>query len=154
LGQYITAAIIVADVSSIMWYVYGLLSSSEEEKKELSGSMIYDFFMGSILYPRIGIVDIKMVAECRWSWLTLMLLTLSCAVKEYENNGYLSNSMIIMLLAHWLYSNATAKGEHFIPSTWDMFREKFGWMLNFWNVAGVPYMYCFQSFYILKNNNI
>lgn len=32
-----------------------------------------------------------------------------------------------------------------------MFYEKFGWMLNFWNIAGVPYLYCFQSYYILKN---
>jgi delta24(24(1))-sterol reductase len=57
----------------------------------------------------------------------------------------------VMLLAHWLYSNATVKGEHLIPSTWDMFHEKFGWMLNFWNVTGVPFLYCFQSFYILKH---
>lgn len=25
-----------------------------------------------------------MIAECRWSWTTLLLLTLSCAVKQYE----------------------------------------------------------------------
>jgi delta24(24(1))-sterol reductase len=24
-------------------------------------------------------------------------------------------------------------------------------MLNFWNITGVPFLYCFQSFYILKN---
>jgi delta24(24(1))-sterol reductase len=32
-----------------------------------------------------------------------------------------------------------------------MFHENFGWMLNFWNITGVPFLYCFQSFYILKN---
>lgn len=24
-------------------------------------------------------------------------------------------------------------------------------MLNFWNITGVPFLYCFQSFYIYKN---
>ena len=101
-----------------------------------TGIIIYDFFMGTVLYPRIGEVDIKMIAECRWSWLTLMILTMSCAMKQYENLGYVSREMGVMLVAHWLYSNATVKGEHYIPCTWDMFHEKFGWMLNFWNITG------------------
>lgn len=33
-----------------------------------------------------------------------------------------------------------------------MFHEKFGWMLCFWNLAGVPFLYCFQSLYILSND--
>lgn len=35
--------------------------------------------------------------------------------------------------------------------TWDMFHERFGWMLNFWNVCGVPFIYSYQSPYIFKN---
>ena len=31
--------------------------------------------------------------------------------------------------------------------------EKFGWTLNFWNIAGVPYLYCFQLCYVLKNQS-
>lgn len=57
-----------------------------------------------------------------------------------------------MLIAHGLYVNACMKGEECIPTTWDIFHEKFGWMLIFWNYVGVPFVYCFQSFYILKNN--
>lgn len=45
-------------------------------------------------------------------------------------------------------------GEHCIPCTWDMFHENFGWMLNFWNIAGVPFLYCFQSIYVLKNGRL
>lgn len=37
-------------------------------------------------------------------------------------------------------------------TTWDIFYEKWGWMLVFWNIAGVPYVYSFQAQYILKNN--
>ena len=60
--------------------------------------------------------------------------------------------MGFMILAHGLYTNACMKGEECIPTTWDIFYEKFGWMLIFWNYVGVPFVYCFQSFYILKNN--
>ena len=92
-----------------------------------------------------------MVSECRWSWLSLMLLTSSCAVRQFRDNGYISLQMAFMVLAHWLYSNATVKGEQYIPATWDMFHEKYGWMLNFWNITGVPFLYCFQTYFILKN---
>ena len=147
-GEYLVASMIIANVTSVFWYYYGIIMTPNETR---TGIAVYDFFMGTILYPRIGIVDIKMVAECRWSWLTLFILTLSCAVKQYEQTGYVSREMGVMVLAHWLYSNATVKGEHCIPCTWDMFHERFGWMLNFWNITGVPFLYCFQSYYILKN---
>eukprot|EP01040_Poterioochromonas_malhamensis_P008847 gene8847-9582_t len=154
-GECLVASMIIGDVTSLFWYVYGLLLADEYNgKASWTGNAIYDFFMGTILYPRIGEVDIKMVAEVRWSWITLMMITLSCAAKQYETKGYITGNMWFMILAHWLYSNATVKGEHCIPCTWDMFHENFGWMLNFWNISGVPFLYCYQSLYVLKNTDI
>jgi delta24(24(1))-sterol reductase len=148
-GEFVVASMIISNITSLFWYVYGLIKTPVDPTR--SGNPIYDFFMGTILYPRIGEVDIKMIAEVRWSWLTLMILTMSCAYKQYLTLGHVTKEMWIMVLAHWLYSNACVKGEQCIPTTWDMFHEKFGWMLNFWNVTGVPFLYCFQSFYVLKN---
>ena len=66
--------------------------------------------------------------------------------------SYVSAPMAFMLLAHFLYANACMKGEECIPTSWDIFHEKFGWMLCFWNMAGVPFLYAFQSIYILKHD--
>ncbi len=54
-----------------------------------------------------------------------------------------------MVLAHLLYVNACMKGEECIPTTWDIFYEKWGFMLIFWNLAGVPFVYCYSTLYIL-----
>jgi len=154
-GELLVASMTIANSSTILWYLIGKYTKDPRNGNyKSSGSIIYDFFMGTLLYPRIGEVDIKMVAECRWSWLTLMLITSSFAVKQYQLNGYISKEMLGMIYAHWLYSNATVKGEHCIPCTWDMFHERFGWMLNFWNVCGVPFLYCFQTLYIFKNQEM
>jgi Delta24(24(1))-sterol reductase len=151
-GEVLVASMLIADITSVLWYIYGLVVADEYNGKEArTGNIIYDFFMGTILYPRIGEVDIKMIAECRWSWFTLMMITLACAAKQYQMIGRISLQMWFMIVAHYLYSNATAKGEHCIPCTWDMFHENFGWMLNFWNICGVPFLYCFQSLYIVHN---
>jgi delta24(24(1))-sterol reductase len=153
-GEYLIASIVIGDVTSVLWYVYGLLFADQYNgRSQVTGNIVYDFFMGTILYPRFGELDIKMIAEARWSWTTLFLLTASAAALQYEERGYISPNIFILLTAHWLYSNACAKGEHCIPCTWDMFHENFGWMLNFWNITGVPFLYCFQSLYVVRNQD-
>lgn len=45
----------------------------------MTGNLVYDFFMGASLNPRIGSLDMKMFAEIRISWMLLFFLTTSCA---------------------------------------------------------------------------
>ena len=148
MGPLITIMIIFSDVVAVLVYCISLATGCT---LRMSGNHLYDFFMGAVLNPRVGSLDIKMWAEVRVSWITLYLMTLSAAVNQYQQLGYLTSSMTFMLVSHWLYTNACCKGEEMIPSSWDIFYEKWGWMLCFWNLAGVPIMYCWNSFYILRH---
>ncbi|CAE8627982.1 unnamed protein product, partial [Polarella glacialis] len=128
------------------------------------------------------VVDIKMVAETRVSWNLLLLISVGCWVQSARELGSFCNPSAFMaskyqarkaglytgisrqlhhslaeprlhqVLAHLLYANACAKGEHFIPYTWDITTEKFGWMLCWWNLAGVPLLYCYQPLFLLKHS--
>ena len=83
--------------------------------------------MGTILHPRFGHVDIKMVAETRLSWNMLILITSSAFLTAWTDPSYALSTRLglcVMLLAHGTYTNACAKGEHFIPTTWDIVEEK------------------------------
>ncbi|KAG5495030.1 hypothetical protein JKF63_02082 [Porcisia hertigi] len=143
-GHFLTAATITADVIAVLVYIFGY-----KRRIRMTGSLIYDFFMGSALNYRLpGGVDVKLFAECRNSWVLLMMLTLSCASEQYRELGYITGNMIFMIVAHLLYVNAVQKGEECIISTWDIYYEKFGWMLAYWNTCGVPFLYCMQSMYI------
>lgn len=148
-GRLLTVSIIFSDILSLIIY---LAAEIQGVSIRMSGYFFYDFFMGAYLNPRIGYFDFKMWAEIRVSWILLFLLTLSAAILQYKTLGFLSYSMIIIVTAQFLYTNACMKGEECIPTTWDIFYEKWGWMLVYWNLAGVPFVYCFQAFYILKNN--
>lgn len=89
----------------------------------MSGSFIYDVFMGASLNPRIGHIDLKMWAEVRIPWVIVFFLSVSGAVKQYEQYGYITpvslnhlyrhlrltwafQNMLFMVLATWLYINA------------------------------------------------
>jgi Delta24(24(1))-sterol reductase len=56
----------------------------------MSGNFIYDVFMGAVLNPRIGSIDLKMWLEVRIPWVLLFLIAVSGGVKQYEQYGSVS----------------------------------------------------------------
>ncbi|KAK4518736.1 uncharacterized protein ATC70_008958 [Mucor velutinosus] len=146
-GGIMTTAIIWGFTMSFLVYTTSMIKGTQHR---MSGKPIYDFFMGAPLNPRIGPVDLKMWAECRVPWPVLFFTSVSCALKQYEMRGYVSGPVAFMVLAHFLYTNACQKGEECIPTSFDMFYEKDGFMLIFWNMAGVPFTYGYSSIYLMK----
>jgi len=146
-GPLTTVAMISGNIVSLLVYISAYIF---KDQHRVSGNIIYDYFMGIYLNPRILNLDLKIFAEIRIAWILLFFLTLSAAAKQYEELGYVTASMWFMVVAHGLYTNACMKGEECIPTTWDIFYENFGWMLIYWNMAGVPFVYCYQSIYLLK----
>ncbi len=145
-GSFLITAVITANVIALAMHFGAKLTGNTEGEE--SGNFFYDFFVGIWLNPRIGTLDLKMWADVRASWFTLFLLTASGAAHQYATYGTVSSPIVFMVVAHFLYTNACAKGEECIPTTWDIFHEKQGWMFTFWNLAGIPFMYCFNSMYI------
>jgi len=173
-GPIMSTAMIWGIIVTIGCYVVGRVTGRDHR---MSGSIPYDLFMGAILNPRIGNVDLKMWSEIRIPWKLLFFVSLSAAVKDHEINiarelqagitpqvwslfgGMIkmnaiktSAPLLFMLLAHLLYVNACMKGEECIPTTWDIFYEKWGFMLIFWNFAGVPFSYCYSTLYLLNRS--
>ncbi|KAI8977019.1 ergosterol biosynthesis ERG4/ERG24 [Mycotypha africana] len=147
-GELMTVAIIWGFVMSGLVYFISYAMGKTHERK--SGNFFYDYFMGVCLNPRIGVVDLKMWAEIRLPWPVLFYLSLSCLLKQYESYGTITAPAFFMMLAHFLYANACQKGEECIPTSWDIFYELDGFMLIFWNMAGVPFTYCYTSIYLMK----
>ncbi|KIR81692.1 delta24(24(1))-sterol reductase [Cryptococcus gattii EJB2] len=149
-GHIMTVSIITSYSVSIIIDVFARVFKYGGGPLRMSGNIFYDHFMGVSLNPRLGIVDLKMFAEVRVPWVLLFLFALSATVKQYEEAGRVTYNVIHFLLATGLYINACAKAEQMIPQTWDMFHEKFGWMLIFWNMSGVPMTYVYPAIYMSR----
>lgn len=149
-GPIMSVAIISGFLVSIIAYTSALYRGAHHR---MTGVTLYDFFMGAELNPRMfGILDFKMFFEVRLPWFILFLTTLGTAARQYERYGYVSGEVGLLLLAHFLYANACAKAEELIVPTWDMYYEKWGFMLIFWNMAGVPLTYCHCTLWLANHD--
>lgn len=114
-GSIMTVAILSGFLNSVIVYAQAFIRGRTHR---LTGHIVYDFFMGAELNPRIGILDFKMFYEVRIPWFILFLITSAVAARQYETYGYVSGEVGFLLLAHFLYANACAKAEQMIITSW------------------------------------
>ncbi|KAK1975088.1 ergosterol biosynthesis ERG4/ERG24 family protein [Colletotrichum cereale] len=148
-GSLMSVAILSGFINSFIAY---FLALARGRTHRLTGYPIYDFFMGAELNPRVGILDFKMFYEVRIPWFILLLITCSVAARQYEAYGYVSGEVVFLAGAHYLYANACAKAEQMIITSWDIYFEKLGFLLTFWEMAGVPFTYCHCALYLANHD--
>ncbi|KAI1809536.1 ergosterol biosynthesis ERG4/ERG24 family-domain-containing protein [Poronia punctata] len=149
-GPLLTVAILSGYIVSFVAYFSALARGKQHR---MTGYPIYDFFMGAELNPRMfGILDFKMFYEVRIPWYILFGISVATAARQYERYGYVSGEVVFLVMAHYIYANACSKGEQLIVPSWDMYYEKWGFMLIFWNMAGVPLSYCHCTLYLANHD--
>lgn len=114
-GSIMSVAILSGFLNSLIVYLQAIIRGRTHR---LTGYVIYDFFLGAELNPRIGILDFKIFYEVRIPWFILFLITSAVAARQYEIYGYVSAEVSFLLMAHFLYTNACAKSEQMIVTSW------------------------------------
>lgn len=118
-----------------------------------SGNLIYDWFIGRELNPRItlpffGTVDIKAFCELRPGMLGWILLDLAFMAHQYKLYGYVSDSIILITVFQSLYVLDALWMEPAILTTMDITTDGFGFMLAFGDLAWLPFIYSLQARYL------
>ncbi|KAG9238818.1 delta(24(24(1)))-sterol reductase [Amylocarpus encephaloides] len=148
-GPIMSVAILSGFLCSFIAYFSAFARGAQHR---VTGHPIYDFFMGAELNPRLfGIIDFKMFYEVRIPWYILFGMACAAATRQYEQYDFVSGEVMFVVMAFFLYANACAKAEQYITTTWDMYQEKMGFMLTFWNMAGVPMSYCHGILYLANH---
>jgi delta14-sterol reductase len=157
--QIITANLIIA--FALSWFVYirsFSVKSGNPEHRLLaegghSGSMLYDWFIGRELNPRVnlpifGDIDIKAFCELRPGMLGWVILNLSFIARQYRVYGYVSDSIIFLTAFQALYVFDGLYMEPAILTTIDIITDGFGFMLAFGDLVWLPFIYSLQVRYL------
>lgn len=147
LGALLIIAVLFSFVFSGFLYLYGLRSKRDEAR---SGNLVYDYFMGTSLNPRIGKkFDLKFFFESKIGLTTWIAIVMAMAAAELERTGSLSAPMIMVGLFQLFYVADFYFFEEAMLSTWDINYENYGFMLAFGFVVWMPFNFSLQSQYLV-----
>ncbi|KAJ5713726.1 Delta(14)-sterol reductase [Penicillium malachiteum] len=166
--QVITANLVICSV--IAFFVYAKSFSVPKpgqpnpDFRELApggqtGNVLYDFFIGRELNPRIRLpipfvseasrtLDIKVFMEMRPGLLGWTIMNLSNVAHQYRTYGYVTDSIVLVTIFQGFYILDSLYMEPAIMTTMDVIMDGFGFMLSFGDVVWVPHLYSVQSRYL------
>ena len=152
--QLITSGIVFSFILSILLYIKARRGPNANlATGGNSGNLLYDFFIGHELNPRIGSFDLKYFCELRPGLIGWLMINLVFLTEAYQkNNGVLPPALTMVVIFQALYVADALWFEDAILTTMDIIHDGFGFMLVFGDLVWVPFLYCLQTKYLAENN--
>ena len=126
----------------------GLLYLRGRRRPRASPGSWRDFFYGVDAAPVWLGLDLKLFSYCP-SLIGLALFNASFAVVQYETYGELTLAMALYQAFTFLYVLNYFQFEQGMVHTWDIIRERFGWMLVWGDYVLVPFFYCLPGWWLV-----
>eukprot|EP00667_Euglena_gracilis_P010913 EG_transcript_11118 len=150
--QLATAAILLTYVMGVVLFVASFRKGVMLSPDGNTGSLVYDFFIGRELNPRIGSFDVKEFCELRPGLIGWMVLNAGMLLAQYDRTGHVSASMWLVNAFQALYVWDALYHESSVLSTMDIINDGFGFMLSFGDLALVPFTYSLQARYLVDRD--
>lgn len=157
--QLLTTSILISFALATFVYIRSFsVKPGNPDHRELaagghSGNLLYDWFIGRELNPRISIpligeIDIKEFMELRPGMLGWMLLNSAFIAKQYRTYGFVTDSIVFISVIQAIYILDSQLMEPAILTTIDITTDGFGHMLAFGDLVWVPFLYSTQTRYL------
>jgi hypothetical protein len=157
--QLITASLIYAYSLATFVYIRSFsVKPGNKENRELapggqSGNLLYDWFIGRELNPRIslpfiGEIDLKQWLELRPGLLGWIVMDCAWCAAQYRNFGYVSDSIILVTAFQIFYVFDSWWNEPAILTTIDIIGDGFGMMLAFADFTFEVFVFSLQTRYL------
>ena len=149
LGELFGALNISSLCLCLFLYLKGILKPSTSDHG-ISGHVIFDFYWGTELYPRVFGWDIKQFTNCRMGMMSWGLFLISYAAAQEELHG-LSNSMAISVALQLIYIAKFFVWETGYFRSLDIMHDRAGFMICWGCLVWVPCVYTSATMYMVHN---
>lgn len=146
LGPLLSIATLFAIAAASLSYVAGRRRAHLERS---TGHPVYDFYMGTILNPRLGRLDLKFFFESRVGMGAWGAFAILMPAAELQTHGTLSNAMLVVSLCQLLYIVDFFVFESLLLTMIDIIEENLGFMLWFAFLVWMPFNFTLQQQYVL-----
>lgn len=118
-----------------------------------SGNLIFDYYWGTELYPRLFNWDVKVFTNCRFGLMSWPLLLWSYAAKQQQLYGEISDSMLVAVALQWIYVSKFFIWESGYLRSLDIMHDRAGYYICWGCLLWVPGMYTTSTFYLVNHPN-
>lgn len=117
----------------------------------VTGNLIFDFFQGPELHPRLLGVNLKQLINCRVSMMGWSATFVAFAVAQYERHGAVSTAMLasVAVLVVYLYKFFWWEGGYF--HSLDIMHDRFGYYICWGVLVWVPAVYCLVALWLVDH---
>ena len=118
----------------------------------LSGNVLFDYYWGTELYPRVLGWDVKMFTNCRFGMMGWPLILLSFAAAQSARHG-LSDSMLVAVAIQLVYIGKFFWWETGYLRSLDIMHDRAGFYICWGCLVWVPSIYTSSTLYLVDHPN-
>ena len=115
-----------------------------------SGNIIFDYYWGTELYPRIFGIDVKVFTNCRFGMTVWPLLVAIFTLKNYELYGFVDSAWVSCSL-HMIYFVKFFWWESGYMRTIDIMLDRAGFYICWGCLVFIPGLYASPSLYFANH---
>ncbi len=132
-------------------YMKGKYAPSSSDSST-TGNIIFDYYWGTELYPRIFGWDVKMFTNCRFGMMGWALCIVSFAAKQDQLYG-LSDSMFVAVALQLLYISKFFFWETGYLRSLDIMHDRAGYYICWGCLVWIPGIYASPTLYLVNHPN-
>lgn len=115
-----------------------------------TGNILFDFYWGTELYPRIFGFDVKMFTNCRFGMMSWGILLMSYAAKQHQLYG-LSDAMLVSVALQLIYITKFFIWETGYLGSLDIMHDRAGFYICWGVLVWLPCVYTSPSMYLVHH---
>ncbi len=135
----------------VVLYIKGRIAPSSPDFSH-TGNIIFDYYWGTELYPRIAGFDIKQVTNCRTGMMGWAVIIVSFAAKQKELGG-LTDAMCVSVALQLIYIAKFFWWERGYFRSLDIMHDRAGFYICWGCLVWIPVFYTIHTLYQVKQPN-
>ena len=148
-GGLIGALNVFSLVFCLMLYLKGRLKPSSTDSS-YTGNIVFDYYWGTELYPRVFGWDVKMFTNCRFGMMGWPLIIISFAAAQHEAVG-LTDALFVSVALQLIYIAKFFWWETGYLRSLDIMHDRAGFYICWGCLVWVPAIYTSHSLYMVNN---
>lgn len=148
--EIIATSCIFSLIFCLFLYIKGHIKPSSSDSGS-SGHIIFDYYWGMELYPRVFSIDIKTFTNCRFGMTSWPAIIYIFALKSHQVHGTTVDSMLVSTVLQLAYITKFFWWEKGYMSTIDIMLDRAGYYICWGCLVFVPGFYTSVSHYLVVN---